>query len=224
MYTCFCLQYGTVYCGLWQGTEVAIKTIMLPAGMTGAQKREKMAIMEAAISSTLSHPNIIQTFTWSIRPYRDQSLLTPRESAMVLESAGSSERISASSSVQQRSSSRTLDKVQSYEVRLVLELCDRGSLRDALEDGAFLIDSQPGPGGEVLLNYPAVLDMAMDIAKACIHLHRNDILHCDLKARNVLLRATGGTGKGVVAKLGDFGLAVKLAPGKQDVEGVFQVR
>jgi hypothetical protein len=24
---------------------------------------------------------------------------------------------------------------------------------------------------------------AMDIAKACIHLHRNNVLHCDLKAR-----------------------------------------
>jgi hypothetical protein len=28
--------------------------------MSGAEKREKMAIMEAAISSALSHPNIMQ--------------------------------------------------------------------------------------------------------------------------------------------------------------------
>lgn len=28
--------------------------------MSGAEKREKMAIMEAAISSSLSHPNIVQ--------------------------------------------------------------------------------------------------------------------------------------------------------------------
>jgi hypothetical protein len=35
-------QYGKVFRGLWHGTEVAIKTIILAAGMTGAQKREKM--------------------------------------------------------------------------------------------------------------------------------------------------------------------------------------
>jgi hypothetical protein len=39
---------------------VAVKTIVLPANMSGAEKREKMAIMEAAISSALSHPNIMQ--------------------------------------------------------------------------------------------------------------------------------------------------------------------
>lgn len=32
----YCLQYGKVYRGLWQGTEVAVKTIMLPANMSGA--------------------------------------------------------------------------------------------------------------------------------------------------------------------------------------------
>ncbi len=44
--------------GLWRGTEVAVKTMILPANMTGQQKREKMAVMEAAISSSLVHPNI----------------------------------------------------------------------------------------------------------------------------------------------------------------------
>ena len=31
------------------------------------------AIMEAAISSTLSHPNVVQTYTYTIRPMRDTS-------------------------------------------------------------------------------------------------------------------------------------------------------
>ena len=35
----YCLQ---VYRGLWQGTEVAIKTMILPSNMSGAEKREKM--------------------------------------------------------------------------------------------------------------------------------------------------------------------------------------
>lgn len=32
--------------------------MILPAKMSGAEKRERMAIMEAAISSTMNHPNI----------------------------------------------------------------------------------------------------------------------------------------------------------------------
>jgi hypothetical protein len=39
---------------------VAVKTIILPAMMSGAEKREQMAIMEAAISSAMNHPNIVQ--------------------------------------------------------------------------------------------------------------------------------------------------------------------
>lgn len=34
--------------------------MQLPANMSGQEKREKMAIMEAAISSSLAHPNVVQ--------------------------------------------------------------------------------------------------------------------------------------------------------------------
>jgi hypothetical protein len=34
-----------VIAGTWQGTDVAIKTMILPAAMSGKEKREKMAIM-----------------------------------------------------------------------------------------------------------------------------------------------------------------------------------
>ena len=54
--------------GTWQGTVVAVKTMLFPAAMSGKEKREKMAIMETAISSTLSHPNIVQTYTYMVKP------------------------------------------------------------------------------------------------------------------------------------------------------------
>jgi hypothetical protein len=41
--------------------------MILPAKMSGAEKRERMAIMEAAISSTMAHPNIVQTYTYTIK-------------------------------------------------------------------------------------------------------------------------------------------------------------
>ena len=42
----------------WKGSLVAVKTMLLPAAMSGKERREKMAIMETAISASLSHPNI----------------------------------------------------------------------------------------------------------------------------------------------------------------------
>lgn len=50
---------------------MAVKTMVLPANMSGQEKREKMAVMEAAISSSLAHPNIVQTYTYAIRPIKD---------------------------------------------------------------------------------------------------------------------------------------------------------
>ena len=54
------MQFGKVYKGLWQGQEVAVKSMVLPLTMLGTEKRECMAVMEAAISSSLRHPNIVQ--------------------------------------------------------------------------------------------------------------------------------------------------------------------
>jgi serine/threonine protein kinase len=55
----------------------------------------------------------------------------------------------------------------------VLEFCDKGCLREALDSGAFLL-----AGGGV--NYAAVLDTAADVAKAMLHLHSLNVLHSDL--------------------------------------------
>ena len=44
--------------GHWRGTFVAVKSMMLPTN--GTERHETMAIMEAVISSALSHPNIVQ--------------------------------------------------------------------------------------------------------------------------------------------------------------------
>lgn len=49
-----------VFKAAWKGTTVAVKIMVLPSYMTGKDKREKMAVMETAISSSLSHPNVVQ--------------------------------------------------------------------------------------------------------------------------------------------------------------------
>ena len=62
-HTCV-VQYGKVFRGTWRGIEVAVKRLVLPTNMSGAERNERMAIMEAAISSTLLHPNIVRTYTY----------------------------------------------------------------------------------------------------------------------------------------------------------------
>jgi len=58
----------------------------------------------------------------------------------------------------------------SWEVQLVLEFCDRGSLRALLSDEAAL----RGPdGGRDML---AVVSVALDVAKAMLHLHTCNVV------------------------------------------------
>ena len=95
-----------------------------------------------------------------------------------------------------------------FEVSLVLEFADRGSLRDALDAGAFALDGPGATAGGV--NYAAVLDTAADVARAMLHLHSQSVLHADLKARNVLLKTDAQDARGAVAK-GALCLRVLLA-------------
>ncbi|PNH08390.1 putative sodium-coupled neutral amino acid transporter 7 [Tetrabaena socialis] len=64
-----CGSYGVVYSGVWRGLHVAVKTLVVPAaaaGMEGvlglagrdAHARQR-AVLEAAISLSMSHPNVV---------------------------------------------------------------------------------------------------------------------------------------------------------------------
>jgi hypothetical protein len=57
-----------VYRAWWKGSLVAVKRMLFPSGMSGAAKRERMAIMETAISSRLRHPCIVQLYAFYLRP------------------------------------------------------------------------------------------------------------------------------------------------------------
>ncbi|KAG2484907.1 hypothetical protein HYH03_016293 [Edaphochlamys debaryana] len=224
--------FGKVYRGLWRGTEVAIKTIILPANMSGKEKREKMAVMEAAISSSLAHPNVVATYTYQIKPLRDSSSdhgggrpsddLTA--SAIIVGGHNGNASMASVPPLEDpllpfkadldEAAGRGTAGVHSYEVQLVIEFCDKGCLREALDANLFF--------GQVGLNYPAILDTAADVAKALLHLHLNDVLHGDLKADNVMLKSCGGAGRGITAKVADFGLAIKIDPLSTHVSSTFQ--
>ncbi|KAI8471115.1 MAG: kinase-like domain-containing protein [Monoraphidium minutum] len=152
-------SYGKVYKGLWRGTVVAVKVMILPAAMSGKERREKMAVMETAISSSLSHPNIVQTFTYSI-----SGVTTERRRSAPLPLApglgpgsggafggGAGSLHDSSGSLESREAGGgglgSGSSVQSWELRLVQELCDLGSLRDALNAGTFKPTAPAAPAG-----------------------------------------------------------------------------
>jgi hypothetical protein len=66
---CFAVVLYSVYRACWRGRCVAVKLLHLPAdgirsGSNSAaakhSSRERMAVMEAVVSITMSHPNIVQ--------------------------------------------------------------------------------------------------------------------------------------------------------------------
>ena len=82
--------FGTVFRARWHGSEVAVKLVQLPATLVGgpgaagggdgnggagggaagafASARERMAIQEAAISTTMTHPSIVSLYCIGLRP------------------------------------------------------------------------------------------------------------------------------------------------------------
>ncbi|GFH25863.1 protein kinase domain-containing protein, partial [Haematococcus lacustris] len=121
----------------WKGTLVAVKVMRLPPSMDGNEKREKMAIMETAISSSLSHPNVVQTFTYSVQQVPHcpdtKSLDLPSSAAQGLHAPQSS---LAEVDGEGGTKLGGWDKPEggsSWEVRLVQEYCEAGSLRELLD-------------------------------------------------------------------------------------------
>ncbi|KAL4457374.1 hypothetical protein ABPG75_012239 [Micractinium tetrahymenae] len=86
---------------------------------------------------------------------------------------------------------------------LVTELCNRGTLADAVSKGRFRI-MPSNMGNEP--NMLTILLTAQDIAGGMSLLHDHGIVHSDLSANNVLLKAAANSRR-FTAAVSDFGLS-----------------
>ena len=117
---------------------------------------------------------------------------------------------------------------------LIMEYCDMGSLADAIDCGAFAKAARAAArasGGSSSSRVsdlhqsasgllPRRMDVAatagtpamravyltlLEVALALRHLHSMNLVHCDVKPANVLLRSSATDPRGFTAKLTDFG-------------------
>jgi serine/threonine protein kinase len=69
--------FGKVFRGYWRGTLVAVKVMRLLGNLSGKEKRDRMAVMETAISSSLSHPNVVQTYKYMLEEVEPIASVVP---------------------------------------------------------------------------------------------------------------------------------------------------
>jgi serine/threonine protein kinase len=195
-------SFGQVVKGKWRDLTVAVKVMTLPAELRSGDRRQAMALMELAISSSLLHPNIVKTHSYNIKPLRHSdpasasslggSGCPSRQSGPLLKSDLPASPFSIQSYMEKSPSA--------FEIQIIMEYCDCGSLQDAFK--VF----HSGQSGS--LDHKVLLDIALDVAKGMQHLHLNNIIHADLKPSNVLLKSAPEIAKGFVAKISDFGLSL----------------
>ena len=200
-----------------------------------------MAVMEAAISASLSHPNIVKTYTYSLKAIREPTCSRqhhpnatsrlsqhnalsrlsnkPPRTTWETGSAGSNHNSGMSSEAMLSGSclvsntagstgggSSALGAVTAFEMQIVQELCDVGTLREALDRGAFHRGPESrrltatgtmsapltrrwslgggsggGGGSKGPVDYTTIVEIVLDIAKGMRHLHASDVVHSDLK-------------------------------------------
>lgn len=86
---------------------------------------------------------------------------------------------------------------------LVMELCDRGCLWTSIHQQQLL--HKRLPDGRSKINMRLLFNILLEVANSLKYLHSVGMVHCDLKADNIIMSSTSGTSYGFVCKLADFG-------------------
>ncbi|KXZ50680.1 hypothetical protein GPECTOR_15g364 [Gonium pectorale] len=198
-------SHGIVYHGLWRGIPVAVKTLVVPEAAAGADGRSRQqAVLEAAISMSMSHPNVVATYTYEVQPLVQDPFDEEAQHArgipsvhIELDGGGTLDMGPASGPANGRGSGdrggrgsgrQGSPQADAYKLCIVQELCNGGSLKHAMAQG---VAGAVRAGGSLRT---LALRLALDVAQGMRHIHACRIVHGDLKPDNVLL-ASGGASR-----------------------------
>ncbi|EFJ43113.1 hypothetical protein VOLCADRAFT_119213 [Volvox carteri f. nagariensis] len=190
-------SFGRVYGGIWRDGPCAVKIL------THGTREMPIIERELQVSLSCKHPNVVATMHF----VRLDVTRSAAGRLQQLKASGGPQRgggggiASGSSGVDMfptpgRSRGGGGGGAESasslYETWLIQELCDGGALSSALYGGRSLGVVQEGRRAGSLpsqVDMPAILSLALDISRGMAYLHKGGIVHGDLKAENVLLRA-----------------------------------
>ncbi|GIL89396.1 hypothetical protein Vretimale_18715 [Volvox reticuliferus] len=197
---------GVVFCGTLHGLEVAIKVVGTEEGadevydiddegqMIKLKRVLKRDATELAVTTSISHPNIVQVFSYFV-------------DVMVVEYVGQPDRFKLLPKAKGQSANGAAEcgnVTGPSNMIICMEYCDAGSLKHAVKRGCFrATGSRP--------NMQALYTTLMEIALALRHLHALRLVHCDLKPSNILLKSSMRDPRGWVCKLSDFGCVRLMA-------------
>ncbi|KAG2491415.1 hypothetical protein HYH03_010204 [Edaphochlamys debaryana] len=187
--------FGVVYLGTWRGLRVAVKSIVVHDALIGREGRQRhRAILEAAISKSLEHPNVVMTYAYSLVPLSVLGSQAPSPQAQHSSSSGPDPRFSTASS----------SDADVYKLLIIQEFCDVGSLGAALRAGVL---GGAAAGGAAAL---CAASLARDLACGMAYIHARNIVHGDLSLGNVLLITSSGSAEPAEAQGAQSGV---LRPG-----------
>ncbi|KXZ50682.1 hypothetical protein GPECTOR_15g366 [Gonium pectorale] len=203
--------YGVVYWGTWRGLPVAVKTLVVPAVTAGPEGRARQrAVLEAAISMSMAHPNVVATYSYDIKlltlpPAEAKPPPPPAPPATQAGGLGSlticlgaacDTPVSGQPDqgpepvTSEAAAAAGGDEADAYKLYIVQELCSGGSLKHALIKG---VAGAVRAGG---VFRALALGLALDVAQGMRHVHSCRIVHGDLKPDNVLLAYHPSRGAG----------------------------
>ncbi|KAI8470520.1 MAG: kinase-like domain-containing protein [Monoraphidium minutum] len=191
---------GAVYRGYWHKSAAAVKITY-----NRSTEREAMGdAVEMAVLSSVQHPNIVKTYAC----LTDMVEAAPDggSTSASIGSIGSAGSLARPARICYR---RLAPEESPGDARdlcnmIVMEYCDRGTLRATIDRGAFHARL---PGGGLGVNLPALAGVLLDVAAALQYLHTVQLVHGDVRPENILLKTDPSRDLGVTPKLCNFGLA-----------------
>ncbi|KAG2498355.1 hypothetical protein HYH03_003614 [Edaphochlamys debaryana] len=198
--------FGVVYKGQWKGLNVAVKTITFQDRVAGGEKAQHRAILEAAISSSLAHPNVVTTYSYDIKPLTVQHNSSGDGPDSNGPSANGQGTPGGGGGGGTPGGFKIVDKrtVLDWKLYLIQEYCDGGSLRTAILKRKFFDAKKGEPRMEM------ILDTCAELTGGLVHLHERNIVHGDLNPNNVLLKRDPSKKYGAICKIADFGLSIRM--------------